>query len=260
MADKYPSLSPYAYCAWNPVKLVDPDGNEALDDVDWYKSRHGDNYIWREGHAKSVNVNDEVYDNVGESHSIPLRDGNYLNCFQNCIVSKGEKKDVTWDAYHNDDVRADLICRDSPLQLSHKKELFSNNIRTRGFTIPDMVGFQLGGNVVVGGGYTVDVTLGYVRGSGSFLNVSIGAGIGFDISGNIGFSVGSYLGGGAPKVETLKGLDYSCSIGRGRIFLKNNTSRSDTNRWNVTTFGVSKGLPKIRLGGGTGVSYGFQLN
>ena len=26
MADKYPSLSPYAYCAWNPVKLVDPDG------------------------------------------------------------------------------------------------------------------------------------------------------------------------------------------------------------------------------------------
>lgn len=31
MADKYPSISPYAYCAWNPVKLVDPDGNE-IDD------------------------------------------------------------------------------------------------------------------------------------------------------------------------------------------------------------------------------------
>ena len=26
MSDKYPGLSPYAYCAWNPVKLVDPDG------------------------------------------------------------------------------------------------------------------------------------------------------------------------------------------------------------------------------------------
>ena len=26
MADKYPSLTPYNYCAWNPVKLVDPDG------------------------------------------------------------------------------------------------------------------------------------------------------------------------------------------------------------------------------------------
>ena len=28
MADKYPNLSPYNYCAWNPMKLVDPDGNE----------------------------------------------------------------------------------------------------------------------------------------------------------------------------------------------------------------------------------------
>ena len=28
MADKYPSISPYAYCAWNPMKLVDPDGRE----------------------------------------------------------------------------------------------------------------------------------------------------------------------------------------------------------------------------------------
>ena len=28
MADKYPSISPYAYCAWNPIKLVDPDGKD----------------------------------------------------------------------------------------------------------------------------------------------------------------------------------------------------------------------------------------
>ena len=28
LADKYPNISPYAYCAWNPVKLVDPDGRE----------------------------------------------------------------------------------------------------------------------------------------------------------------------------------------------------------------------------------------
>ena len=28
MSDKYPSISPYAYCIWNPVKLVDPDGGD----------------------------------------------------------------------------------------------------------------------------------------------------------------------------------------------------------------------------------------
>ena len=31
MSDKYPFISPYAYCAWNPVRLVDPDGREIGD-------------------------------------------------------------------------------------------------------------------------------------------------------------------------------------------------------------------------------------
>lgn len=30
LADKYPSISPYAFCAWNPVKLVDPDGRDTI--------------------------------------------------------------------------------------------------------------------------------------------------------------------------------------------------------------------------------------
>ena len=30
LADKYPSISPYAYCAWNPVKLVDYNGEEPV--------------------------------------------------------------------------------------------------------------------------------------------------------------------------------------------------------------------------------------
>ena len=30
LADKYPNISPYAYCVWNPIKLVDPDGMDTI--------------------------------------------------------------------------------------------------------------------------------------------------------------------------------------------------------------------------------------
>ena len=43
MADKYPNISPYAYCAWNPVKLVDPDGKEI------FYSKSSDKYVYKKG-------------------------------------------------------------------------------------------------------------------------------------------------------------------------------------------------------------------
>ena len=49
MADKYPGISPYAYCAWNPVKLVDPDGKEIVND--WV--RRADGTIYWDPNAKS---------------------------------------------------------------------------------------------------------------------------------------------------------------------------------------------------------------
>ena len=44
MADKYPRLSPYAYCGWNPVKLVDPDGEEI-----WIVGDDGNSYQYIDG-------------------------------------------------------------------------------------------------------------------------------------------------------------------------------------------------------------------
>lgn len=65
MADKYPGISPYAYCAWNPVKLVDPDGKEVV-----IATKAG-NYYWYKGavyadkwHTRKIHDSSQyVYDN-----------------------------------------------------------------------------------------------------------------------------------------------------------------------------------------------------
>ena len=53
MADKYPSISPYAYCAWNPVKITDPSGTDTV-----YINRDGKEFERRPGgHSTFINVN-----------------------------------------------------------------------------------------------------------------------------------------------------------------------------------------------------------
>ena len=82
MSDKYPSISPYAYCAWNPVRLVDSDGNEFADFFD----RQG-NYLGNDG-----NNDGKVF---------MLRKG---------VRAKTENKNVNWggtlDAKHAEQLTA----------------------------------------------------------------------------------------------------------------------------------------------------------
>jgi hypothetical protein len=66
MSDKYPSISPYIYCAWNPVKLVDPDGNEAIDNDDWYKNSKGE-IRWFNSSAETYTYEGEKYQRQGQT-------------------------------------------------------------------------------------------------------------------------------------------------------------------------------------------------
>ena len=52
MADKYPSISPYAYCAWNPVRLVDPDGRDIWILIDNYRVKWSKNGLFNEDGSK----------------------------------------------------------------------------------------------------------------------------------------------------------------------------------------------------------------
>ncbi len=65
MSDKYPSLSPYVYCADNPVKLVDPNGEylEVADNDDTHNDllsivgkTHRDRVIFNKDGSVSVNM------------------------------------------------------------------------------------------------------------------------------------------------------------------------------------------------------------
>ena len=70
MSDKYPSISPYAYCAWNPVKLVDPDGR----DVEIIKNEEN----------KTVTIRANVYYNKNE---IGVAADVFIEGFNNALKS-----------------------------------------------------------------------------------------------------------------------------------------------------------------------------
>ena len=47
MADKYSNVSPYNYCMWNPIKLVDPEGMDTV-------------YVNAEKTRLGMNINDMI--------------------------------------------------------------------------------------------------------------------------------------------------------------------------------------------------------
>ena len=83
MSDKYPSISPYAYCAWNPVKLVDPDGEEISPIYDKWGNLLGTDDQGLKGKAI---VMDEENFTQGMSHEEALRHNLGKDGFQDEIA------------------------------------------------------------------------------------------------------------------------------------------------------------------------------
>ena len=80
MADKYPSISPYAYCAWNPVKLVDPNGEDVwiLSDngeLRWKKASKAEKIIY--GSHSITNSSCCVFGHYSQDKTISLDEENW---------------------------------------------------------------------------------------------------------------------------------------------------------------------------------------
>ena len=72
MADKYPSMSPYVYCANNPVKLVDPNGEEMGDYFDQYGTFLGTDC---KDDGKIHIIDREFWNQIGDNMSWEGNDG-----------------------------------------------------------------------------------------------------------------------------------------------------------------------------------------
>ncbi len=94
MADKYPNISPYAYCAWNPVKLVDPDGRDVV--LSESAQKIHEKYYRKQGYEKYT----ELYDKLNDDHSIQI---NVKECNDNAYAkSIGANGVVDYSAIQQD--------------------------------------------------------------------------------------------------------------------------------------------------------------
>jgi len=84
LAENYPKMSPYMYCAGNPIMLVDPDGRSTNPIYDYEGNFLGPDDWGMQGDAIVMNKSDYT---PGMSHENAVTKGRYLDNLPKCMSS-----------------------------------------------------------------------------------------------------------------------------------------------------------------------------
>ena len=121
-ADYYPT-SPYAFCAGNPINLVDPNG------MDYYKSVAGA-IIWKDLDKEKITINNEVFKNIGKSYSIQLDEESFANFYQDVFISvSSQAVDAGQTVLNNAALTGALLSQNSPLTPNAQQGLMNDVVR-----------------------------------------------------------------------------------------------------------------------------------
>ena len=104
MSDKYPSISPYAYCAWNPIKLVDPTGEDIKDPPAnlKYTIQKGDNFWnleteWNLPHGTLQEINPSIEPHnlqIGQTINVAKMDEGFIIVGNDVIIPNGREMET----------------------------------------------------------------------------------------------------------------------------------------------------------------------
>ena len=139
LADKYPNISPYAYCAWNPVKLVDPDGKEIyiiIEGTKYYlKIGKGDVLSWQSKDGQTYNPTTDSWAGKLTGAMEKLMECETANTLIRCIVKDNRELEIKNDKYGNraDNDNAEYIKwmgknRIGGSCLYQEKDQYGNNV------------------------------------------------------------------------------------------------------------------------------------
>ena len=119
MSDKYPSLTPYNYCAWNPMKLVDPNGMDTLsvlfnkENKKWEISDH----IISKGNDV-INVTGQD----GDTRTYSFSEGVYGNRVNMILLEDSKDNDESFGVYHlSGEKKAGFFVQPSSFSKKHKQ-------------------------------------------------------------------------------------------------------------------------------------------